>query len=702
MFDRCRKGKETALIPFQPKPIIRVCDGRGNLGSVAEKLPIQLLHLTWLHCSLHFGGMRTSNSFSPQRRRGYTEIRRGKQRRKKEKERVVFSPSFAPSDKTLRSLCPSLRLCGEIVLLMIALVALVAPPLHAQKKAQPTTKPKATTQKPKQPASKPAAEPDEKLGDLQPTPPPKPPLNPNQPLGRIVLVPLDDRPAVAQFAQMIGAIGDYEIVMPPHEMLGKFTTPGDTKKLRDWLSIVNYGKIDAIVISVDMLAYGGLVASRAADTTQTDALKRLEFFHWLKNKHPTVPVYAFNVLMRVAPTASKETRGWRDDLARWAELMDRAPKTNDAKLKAELEQLKTKLDRQVMDNYLTARRRDLQVNLAMIKLYEDRVIDNLIFLQDDAREYGLHRHDQLILHERLKARGFADEVPIYNGADEGSLSLVARATLDKHKQKIKVAVVYSSEKGRKIIAPYEDHPLEFTVENQIKAAGGQLVAANEAPDYTLYVNAPETTASEFTMFSKNLVADLKAGKAVALADVLFPAPHFSGADERLVTILKAEKLIDKLTSYAAWNTAGNTLGTAIPAANLRVFSKQLTEAPERAARTSVSHFEFLLHRFAGDYLYHNIVRFDINAQLRKPPAVPTDEFTDEMYNRINKQVQEKLQPLIEKFFAENFQGRVHPLGTFNEQKRELKLNTLKGLKIYLPWPRTFESTIEYQFDYTIN
>ncbi len=586
------------------------------------------------------------------------------------------------------------KLFAILIVLCLAVVA-----TQAQKKAQPT-KPKATTQKPKTKPAKPAQEPEEKLEDLQPQP--LPPRNPNEPLGRIVLLPIDDRPAVAQFAQMIGALGDYEVVMPPKEMLGRFTTPGDTKKIRDWFSIVDYTKIDAVVVSVDMLAYGGLVASRAPDTAQAEALKRLEFFRWLKSKHPTVPIYAFNVLMRVAPTASKETRAWRDDLARWAELMDRVPKTNDAKLRDELEQLKLKLDRKLVDDYLAARRRDLQVNLAMIKLYEDHVIDNLIFLQDDAREYGLHRHDQLILHERLKVRGFDDEVPIYNGADEGSLSLVARAVLDKHKQKIKVAVVYSSEKGRKVIAPYEDHPLEFTVENQIKAAGGQVVSANEAPDYTLYVNAPETNASEFTMFSKNLVADLKAGKPVALADVLFPAPHFSGADERLVTILKTENLIDKLTGYAAWNTAGNTLGTTIPAANLRVFSKQLTDAPERAARASVSHFEFLLHRFAGDYLYHNIVRFEINAQLRKPPAIPTDEFTAEMYNRVNKQVQDKLQPLLEKFFAEHFQGRVYPLGTFNEQKRQLKLESIKGLKIYLPWSRTFEATIEYQFEYTIN
>ena len=575
----------------------------------------------------------------------------------------------------------------------VLILALLACCLSAQPRQNRTRKP--TRPAPKTAPATPETEP-------PPTTPPPPLKYPNEPQGRIILVPLDDRPAVAQFAEMIGAIADHEVIMPPKEMLGRFTTPGDTQKIRKWLSIVDYAKVDAVIISVDMLAYGGLVASRAPETNPGDALGRLEFFRWLKSKHPNVPIYAFNVLMRVAPTASVNTRNWRDDLSRWAELMDRAPKTNDAKLIAELEELKKKLPRNLIDNYLLARRRDLQINLAMIKLYEDNIIDKLILLQDDAREFGLHRHDQVILHEKLKALGFADEVPIYNGADEGSLSLVSRAILDKAKQKIKIAVVYSSEKGRKVIAPYEDHPLEFSVENQIKAAGGQLVNATETPDYTLYVNAPETNAAEFTMFSKNLIADLKANKAVALADVLFPAPHFSGADERLIAILKTEKLFDKLTGYAAWNTAGNTLGTAIPAANMRIFSKQFTNSPERAARATVAQLEFLLHRFAGDYLYHDVVRFEINQQLRKPPAVPTDEFTEEMYSRTNKQVQEKLQPLIEKFFAENFQGRTYPLGLFNGTKHEVKINNLKGLKIYLPWPRTFEATLEYKFDYTIN
>ena len=63
------------------------------------------------------------------------------------------------------------------------------------------------------------------------------PMNPG-PLGAagyITLLPIDDRPAVGQFAQMIGAVADHKVTMPTREMLGRFTQPGDTARLEQWL-----------------------------------------------------------------------------------------------------------------------------------------------------------------------------------------------------------------------------------------------------------------------------------------------------------------------------------------------------------------------------------------------------------------------------------------------------------------------------------
>ncbi len=533
------------------------------------------------------------------------------------------------------------------------------------------------------------------------------PMNPG-PLGSagyITLLPIDDRPAVGQFAQMIGAVADHKVTMPPMEMLGRFTRSGDTARIEQWLKSQDYSKTDALVVSVDMLAYGGLVASRTHKVSFDEARKRLEFFRWFKSKYPRVPVYAFSVIMRVAPTATAATQGVHDKLARWAELKDRAPKTKDKKLDAELEQLTGDLSPAVIEDYLAARKRDLQINLAMLDLVKAGTVNELILLQDDARQFGLHRQDQAVLKARLKELGLESKAPIYNGTDEGSSSLVSRAVLDKFLYKLKVAVVYSSEKSREVIAPYEDHPLQFTVENQIRAAGGIPVSEFDQSDYRLFVNAPGTDDEEFDLFLKKLLKELKENRHIALADVLFPKPHFSGADERIIAALKRENLLDRFAGYAAWNTAGNTLGTAIPHANMRVFFRsKLNDRADRAARTEAAHLEFLLNRFAGDYLYHDIVRLDINDRLRREAKdnEVTYEMNPQKYEQINREVGQKLSAEIEKFFAEYFKGRTHRLAIYKGVEKTITVNGLKDLKVYLPWSRTFECVIELKLDYTAN
>ncbi|MGE0127226.1 MAG: DUF4127 family protein [Blastocatellales bacterium] len=531
------------------------------------------------------------------------------------------------------------------------------------------------------------------------------PMNPGPlgPAGYITLVPIDDRPAVGQFAQMVGKIADHRVTMPPREMLGRFTQPGDAARIEQWMRAQDYSKTDAIIVSVDMLAYGGLVSSRRHGVTFDEAKKRLEFFRWFKKKNPRIPVYAFSTIMRVAPTASAETRGVHDKLARWAELKDRVPKTNDQSLAAELSQINRELAPKVIEDYLAARKRNLQINLEMINLVGAGTVNELILLQDDAREFGLHRQDQAVLKSKLNEMGLEFLVPIYNGADEGAISLVSRAILDKFRYKLRVSVIYSSEKSRDVIAPFEDHPLQHTVESQIRAAGGIPVSEYDKSDYTLFVNAPGTNDEEFDLFLKKMFKVMREVRYVALADLLFPKPHFSGADERVIASLKRENMLGRLDGYAAWNTAGNTLGTVIPHANMRVFYKtKLNDGVERTSRAEAAHLEFLLHRYAGDYLYHDIVRLDINRRLRQEAEDATYQLTPEKYEQVNREVEQKLRAEIEKFFDENFRNRAYTLAYYNNVKRAITLKGLKDLKIYLPWPRTFEVVVEYKLDYTTN
>lgn len=533
------------------------------------------------------------------------------------------------------------------------------------------------------------------------------PMNPG-PLGAagyITLLPIDDRPAVGQFAQMIGAVADHKVSMPPKELLGRFTTPGDVTRIEQWLKSQDYSKTDALIVSVDMLAYGGLVASHSHKVSFEEAKKRLEFFRWFKSKYPRVSVYAFNAIMGTAPIATAMTRGVHDKLARWAELKDRVPKSGDKKLVAELEQLTKELSPAVIDNYLTVRKRDLQINLAMLDLVKAGTVNDLILLQDDARQFGLHRQDQAVLRAKLKELGIESKVPIYNGTDEVASVLVSRAVLDKFLYKLKVAVIYSSEKSRDEVAPHEDQPLQFTVENQIRAAGGIPVSEFDQSDYRLFVNAPGTDDEEFDLFLKKLLKELKENRHIALADVLFPAPHHSGADERIIQALKRENLLDRFAGYAAWNKTANTLGTTISHANLRVFFRsKLNDRADRAARTEAAHLEFLLNRIAGDYLYHDIVKQEVNERLRSEAKADENayEFTPERYVQINREVSEKLKTRIEQFFAEYFKGRTHRLAIYKGVEKTITVNRLSGLNVYLPWPRTVECAIEFKLDYQSN
>jgi hypothetical protein len=199
--------------------------------------------------------------------------------------------------------------------------------------------------------------------------------------------------------------------------------------------------------------------------------------------------------------------------------------------------------------------------------------------------------------------------------------------------------------------------------------------------------------------------ELKEARYVALADLLFPKPHYSGADERVIVALKRENMLGRLDGYAAWNTASATLSAAISHANMRVFYKtKLNDGVERASRAEAAHLESLFYRYACDYLYHDIVRFDISRRMRHESGdgAVSYQMTPEKYEQVNREVEQRLRAEIERLFEENFRNRTHTLAYYNNVKRSITLKGLKDLKIYLPWPRAFEVAVEYKLDYVTN
>src|SRR5579883_892209 len=87
----------------------------------------------------------------------------------------------------------------------------------------------------------------------------------------IAFVPLDDRPVTRQLPQMLGRIAGVNVLEPPRELLGNYLTFGRPDAIIAWLNKQPQSASANFIISTDMLAYGGLVASRVPGTSYDDA-----------------------------------------------------------------------------------------------------------------------------------------------------------------------------------------------------------------------------------------------------------------------------------------------------------------------------------------------------------------------------------------------------------------------------------------------
>ncbi|MCM1266152.1 MAG: DUF4127 family protein, partial [Candidatus Gastranaerophilales bacterium] len=83
---------------------------------------------------------------------------------------------------------------------------------------------------------------------------------------KICFVPIDNRPVCYNLAKEIAKIDkDLELYIPPRNMLGGLTHNAKITELYSWLNKIP--EVDAIILSLDTLAYGGLIPSRRCPET---------------------------------------------------------------------------------------------------------------------------------------------------------------------------------------------------------------------------------------------------------------------------------------------------------------------------------------------------------------------------------------------------------------------------------------------------
>ena len=404
------------------------------------------------------------------------------------------------------------------------------------------------------------------------------------------------------------------MLVPPKRALGWFTRPGRCRELAEWL-LAKAGEVEAMVVSADMLCYGGLIASRLPGLDRESARARLKTLEALKRRRQAAPLYVFSTIMRLAPTLARERdRQRHQDLLTFARLCGEEGRPRDRKAALAA---RNRLGENAIAEYLAARARNLSINEELIDLAGRGLIDYLVIGQDDAASTGLHLAERKALEQAARARGLlpsgragagADRIAFLAGADEMGLTLVCRAVCQRQGRRPRGSVSYSSPAGRRRVPSYEDRTLEQSAREHLLCAGARPFEATEAsrrarrPDFLLFVHNSRAPGAG-PRLARRVVGALEAGETVGVADVAAP----NGADPDLAEALLASGLAGRLASYAAWNTAGNTLGTAIAQACLRLV------APPPAGEQA--HLEFLLSRFLDDYLYQAVLRARLDRKL---------------------------------------------------------------------------------------
>lgn len=427
-------------------------------------------------------------------------------------------------------------------------------------------------------------------------------------LAAIAFVPMDDRPVTAELPVMLGRIAGVRVEAPPRDLIGRFLVPGRSDDLIAWLNReAGRPQTRAFVVSTDMLAYGGLLASRVPGPSYADAVFRLRELVQLRLESPGAWIGAFGTIMRLAPTGIPAGTPFFAAYPMWPYLQQYAnlhdpPLPGEAASAGHLREL---IGEPALDAYLATRARNLAVDRLLLQMTGEGVIDRLVLGQDDAGPVGLHVREVALLQSELAGANLANRASIEPGADELGMALVAHAIARAATWTPRIGVRYSTPEGALYQDPIEYAPISAAIDALIGVCGA--VRDDSQSEIVLYVRVPGTTSSEDDALMGEMKNDVDRGRSVAFADLSYLTSYRDQAAfaQRLLT----SGLASRLDAYASWNTNANTVGSALAEAIAAGAGRRLHTYDALAHRT------FTFVRFVDDYAYHDEVRPQLNATL---------------------------------------------------------------------------------------
>lgn len=495
---------------------------------------------------------------------------------------------------------------------------------------------------------------------------------------RILLVPLDNRPCTSRFPVQIGAIANFQVLTPPVEWLGDLKEPANEREILRWLKRESYDAVGAVV-ALDTIAHGGLMASRQTDTPLPEIVDNLTPLRELG-----IPLYGFSVITRLSAHANPEEEKpywvlYGPAIHRY--LVCRHQHALGLLDEERLADAERAVPAEIMANYLAMRERNHQLNRLMIEWAGEGIFHRLYVTADDSSLFGAHIQEREALQAFVDLRRWDDRVLIYPGADEVATVMMARLVNDQLGYSPSFFPYWSSPEGERANTMYEGGPLGETLMQQISALGGILAASAADSDCLLFVNAPEQRGGDLFLelelesgcppkeFVEQLGLAVDMGTPAAVADLAWA----NGASDPFVSQMVERTDPTRLLAFGGWNTAGNTLGTVLSQASLRLLSLEMGTGD--FADQETAHYRFLFERFVDDWLFQGRIRPELGtADLAKLGSAVRDEG--------------------QRFFKTHWEGRQVMRTTPRGQSHPFLIGSLPELRVSFPWNRGFEVRVE--------
>ena len=370
---------------------------------------------------------------------------------------------------------------------------------------------------------------------------------------KIGFVPIDNRPVCYTLPKLIAEIDEnIELFLPNREWLGDLTKYANTEKIFDWLK--NLPKLDAIVLSLDTVAYGGLISSRRCSNSFEEIKEKIEKLKEILSEK-NAKIYAFSSIMRISNNNINE-----EEKDYWAQYGKKIFNYSYCIDKFGT-MCKKEIPDEILEDYLQTRNRNFEINKIYLEWQKEGFFETLVFSKDDCAEYGFNVQEAKALE---KLGGF-----VKTGADEIPLSLLSRAIQGE----IKIAPIFLEPEYRNLISNYEDISIEKSVLGQIDLAGCKVTDIDSA-DILLFINNFIDHQGEIVMQVNTEPFKgiwQKPTKPYMIADVRFA----NGADNNLVK--QFEKFDENFYGYSAWNTSANSLGSLICGAKIKFLAQKYNQ-----------------------------------------------------------------------------------------------------------------------------